>query len=40
MVKIQVNLNEEENKIVGVCRVVEELETKEEAVKFIIRKYK
>lgn len=40
MVKIQINLTEEENKIAGIIKAKEGFITKEEAIKFIIRKYK
>ena len=38
MVKILINLNKEENKIVGIFKVTNELNTKEEAVKQLIRR--
>lgn len=39
MVKIQINLSKAEDKVVGVYRIVKELQTKEEAIKEIIKEY-
>jgi len=40
MVQIQIKLSEEENKIVTICKVMQNFQTKEEAVKYIIKMYK
>ena len=40
MVKLQIDLSEEENKIVEVYKAVKQLETKEDTVKQIIREFK
>jgi hypothetical protein len=40
MVQIQINLSEEENKIVEVFKALKGFETKEETVKTIIRDFK
>jgi len=40
MVKLQIDLSEEENKIVEIYKAVKRYETKEETVKQIIREFK
>lgn len=40
MVKIQIDLTEEENKIVTLYKVLKNFETKEEAIKKIIKDFK
>lgn len=40
MVKLQIDLDEQENKIVELCRVIRGYKTKEIAVKQIIREFK
>jgi len=40
MVQVQVDLSDEENKIVGICRVEKDFESKEETIKYIVRKFK
>lgn len=40
MTQIRINLSNDENKIAVICKVMKNFKTKEDAIKYIIRKYK